>query len=236
MSPWLRPLVGPRFQVLFHSPPGVLFTFPSRYYTLSVAAEYSALEGGPPCFRRDSSCPGVLRQRAQRHRIHFAYGALTRSGRPSQTVPLCMRRAPGPNPRRTPTTPRPRRPAVWAPPRSLAATGGISFDFFSCRYLDGSLPCVSPRGAYVFSTAARGLLRADYSIRAPGDLGMSAPPPGFSQLAAPFLAWRLPGILREPFLRLTISSFPSSRSTVKKPSTGGRGVRTPDPRLAKPMP
>ena len=29
-------LVNARFQVLFHSPPGVLFTFPSRYYTLSV--------------------------------------------------------------------------------------------------------------------------------------------------------------------------------------------------------
>ena len=28
----LRPIVGTRFQVLFHSPPGVLFTFPSRYY------------------------------------------------------------------------------------------------------------------------------------------------------------------------------------------------------------
>ena len=27
----LRPLVGIRFQVLFHSPLGVLFTFPSRY-------------------------------------------------------------------------------------------------------------------------------------------------------------------------------------------------------------
>ena len=27
----LRLLVGTRFQVLFHSPPGVLFTFPSRY-------------------------------------------------------------------------------------------------------------------------------------------------------------------------------------------------------------
>ena len=27
----LRPLVSARFQVLFHSPPGVLFTFPSRY-------------------------------------------------------------------------------------------------------------------------------------------------------------------------------------------------------------
>ena len=28
--------VNARFQVLFHSPPGVLFTFPSRYYPLSV--------------------------------------------------------------------------------------------------------------------------------------------------------------------------------------------------------
>src|SRR6185503_6945700 len=27
----LRRVVGTRFQVLFHSPPGVLFTFPSRY-------------------------------------------------------------------------------------------------------------------------------------------------------------------------------------------------------------
>ena len=32
----LSVLVSTRFQVLFHSPPGVLFTFPSRYYTLSV--------------------------------------------------------------------------------------------------------------------------------------------------------------------------------------------------------
>src|ERR1700712_3021244 len=29
----LRPLVGTRFQVLFHSPSGVLFTFPSRYWS-----------------------------------------------------------------------------------------------------------------------------------------------------------------------------------------------------------
>ena len=32
----LRLLVNIRFQVLFHSPPGVLFTFPSWYYALSV--------------------------------------------------------------------------------------------------------------------------------------------------------------------------------------------------------
>ena len=32
----LRQFVGTGFQVLFHSPPGVLFTFPSQYYSLSV--------------------------------------------------------------------------------------------------------------------------------------------------------------------------------------------------------
>ena len=32
----LSVLVSTRFQVLFHSPPGVLFTFPSQYSTLSV--------------------------------------------------------------------------------------------------------------------------------------------------------------------------------------------------------
>ena len=32
----LPQLVDAGFQVLFHSPPGVLFTFPSQYFTLSV--------------------------------------------------------------------------------------------------------------------------------------------------------------------------------------------------------
>ena len=53
-------LVGTGFQVLFHSPPGVLFTFPSQYYTLSVTEEYLGLEGGPPDFPRGFTCPAVL--------------------------------------------------------------------------------------------------------------------------------------------------------------------------------
>ena len=57
----LPPLVSVRFQVLFHSPPGVLFTFPSRYYALSVAVSYLALESGLPGFQQDFSCPVVLR-------------------------------------------------------------------------------------------------------------------------------------------------------------------------------
>ena len=33
-------LVNTGFQVLFHSPPGVLFTFPSQYYALSVLCHF----------------------------------------------------------------------------------------------------------------------------------------------------------------------------------------------------
>ena len=43
-----------------------------------------------------------------------------------------------------PTTPLMSPLKVWALPTSLAATMGISLDFFSCWYLDGSLPSVFP--------------------------------------------------------------------------------------------
>ena len=55
----LPQFVNTGFQVLFHSPPGVLFTFPSRYYTLSVTKSYLALGDGPPTFTPDSSCPAT---------------------------------------------------------------------------------------------------------------------------------------------------------------------------------
>ena len=56
----LPQLVNTRFQVLFHSPPGVLFTFPSQYYALSVTKEYLALRGGPRLFPQGFSCLVVL--------------------------------------------------------------------------------------------------------------------------------------------------------------------------------
>ena len=75
------------FQVLFHSPPGVLFTFPSQYCALSVTGRYLALRGGPRSFPQGSSCPMVLRAMPAAGN-GFAYGALTLSGRPSQAFPL----------------------------------------------------------------------------------------------------------------------------------------------------
>ena len=46
---------------LFHSPLGVLFTFPSRYWYAIGDQGYLALEGGPPRFPQGFPCPVVLR-------------------------------------------------------------------------------------------------------------------------------------------------------------------------------
>ncbi len=83
----LRLLVNLRFQVLFHSPPGVLFTFPSRYFSLSVTWSYLALRDGPRIFRQDFSCPDVLRISA-RLIPSFTYGIFTLSDLPFQIVRL----------------------------------------------------------------------------------------------------------------------------------------------------
>ena len=56
----LPQFVNTGFQVLFHSPPGVLFTFPSQYYALSVTKEYLALGGGPPDFTQGFTCLALL--------------------------------------------------------------------------------------------------------------------------------------------------------------------------------
>ena len=70
---------------LFHSPLGVLFTFPSRYWYAIGDQRYLALEGGPPDFPQDFSCPVVLRVYAKRT-IPFVYGALTLYGSPFQVL------------------------------------------------------------------------------------------------------------------------------------------------------
>ena len=53
-------LIGTEFQGLFHSPSGVLFTFPSRYSFTIGPIRSLALEGGPPCFDPDFTCPNLL--------------------------------------------------------------------------------------------------------------------------------------------------------------------------------
>ena len=67
----------------------------------------------------------------------FAYGALTRCGRPSHAVRLNV-----PDRDASPYPEDPERPSVWPPPRSLATTCGISVDVFSSPYLDVSVQAV----------------------------------------------------------------------------------------------
>ena len=66
----------------------------------------------------------------------FGYGALTLSGR------LFQSRSPAVTESLMQSEPRDARITVWALPRSLAATYGIEFSFFSSGYLDVSVPRV----------------------------------------------------------------------------------------------
>ena len=74
----LRLLVGTKFQDLFHSPPGVLFTFPSLYLFTIDRILYLALAGGPAGFKQGFSCPVLL----EKTHIKSASLSRTRLSRP----------------------------------------------------------------------------------------------------------------------------------------------------------
>ena len=101
----------------------MLFTFPSWYCALSVIRSYLALEGGPPVFGQDFTCPALLFDgRTDR----CAYRPVTCGGGAFHPA----------------STHFPATEPVWAPPLSLTTTQGISVDFFSSGYLDVSVPRV----------------------------------------------------------------------------------------------
>ena len=128
-------LVSTRFQVLFHSPPGVLFTFPSRYCS-SIGHQVVFRLGGwsPQLPTGFHVSRGTLDP--ARFTFLFEYGALTLCGWPSQTILL---------------------KTVWPLPRSLATTSGISVDFSSSPYLDVSVQAV-PHLRLFDSTQVDGVL------------------------------------------------------------------------------
>ena len=63
---------------------GCFSPFPHGTRALSVTEEYLGLEGGPPMFRQDFSCPALLEDPGE----PYPYGAVTRSGAPFQTLPV----------------------------------------------------------------------------------------------------------------------------------------------------
>src|SRR6185503_9821321 len=64
----LPPLVGTRFQVLFHSPSGVLFTFPSRYWSAIGHQGVLSLGGWSPQVRTAFHGCGPTQERLTRGR------------------------------------------------------------------------------------------------------------------------------------------------------------------------
>ena len=121
VSPPLRQVVGARFQGLFHSPPGVLFTFPSRYLfaiglqgVLSLGGWSRQLHAGfhVPRATQGAAASGIL---VAPTGLSPAMAGLSRP-----FGFLNLRTLPPYNPARALT------PTVWAGPLSLAATRGVA--------------------------------------------------------------------------------------------------------------
>ena len=138
---------------------------------------------GAAGFRQDSSGPALLRIRLRltclpvraSHPLWTAFP--DRSGSHASTMSASY------YPGRAVT------PPVWAPPRSLAATWGITFVFSSSGYLDVSVPRVCPR-----ITRVSGSLQMGCPIRKSPDHGLFAPPRSLSQLITSFFASESQGI------------------------------------------
>ena len=104
--------------------------------SLSVSQEYLALPDGPGEFGQDSSCPDLLRSLLCLIILRVRGCHPVSPNFPVRSTSIILTMSQSYYPVVAETT------AVWAVPRSLATTGGITFVFFSCRYLDVSVPCV----------------------------------------------------------------------------------------------
>ena len=63
---------------------GYFSPFPHGTSSLSVTKEYLGLEGGPPTFRQDFTCPALLKDQL----AFYPYRAITYYGSSFQTIPV----------------------------------------------------------------------------------------------------------------------------------------------------
>ena len=113
---------------------GCFSPFPHGTCSLSVAKEYLGLEGGPPMFRQDFSCPAVLRCLSNEPaycRLRGCHPLWPIVPDRSTNKLVGNSSASRPNRSYNPTV-----QAQWFGlcPRSLAATSGITFVFCSSGY------------------------------------------------------------------------------------------------------
>ncbi len=133
----LRPLVSVRFQVLLTRLVAVLFIVQSPYwFTIGHRVVFSLGRWSAQLRTEFHELRATL-VRLSTGLIPVAYGIITLYDRTFQTFQL---RNKIPSKR-----PQPRDESRFGlNPLSLAATYGIDISFFSCRYLDVSVPCVRP--------------------------------------------------------------------------------------------
>src|SRR5512136_500399 len=84
----LPQFVGTRFQVLFHSPPGVLFTFPSRYWFTIGHQEVFSLGRWSPQIPTGFLVSRGTRELYRGRPTHFAYRTITFCGSAFQRIRL----------------------------------------------------------------------------------------------------------------------------------------------------
>ena len=102
---------------------------------------------------------------------------------------------------------------VWAIPRSIATTKGITVVFFSSAYLDVSVQRVRPRYNLVTRSPVPGC-----PIRKSADQESFAPPRSLSQLITSFFASESQGILRTPLLTfLLFKALPRTPGLIRSP-------------------
>lgn len=187
-----RPLfVDKRFQELFHSPSGVLFTFPSRYLFTIGRRKYLALGVGPPSFPQGYTCPVVLRI-LTRNSFHFAYRSFTFFGAAFQTASAIKTTL-----FVSPTTPHPKVRFGLLPVRSPLL--GELFLFH------GLLRWFSSASSLPQHKMLRRTLLTQSEVSLLGNLrieGCLAPPRSLSQPSTSFIGLLRQGIHRLPFEHL----------------------------------
>ncbi len=116
----------------------------------------------------------------------YVYKTFTFYGMPFQSISTSVNKLYA-----SPTTPPRRIMMVWANPRSLATTCGITIVFYSSDYLDVSVHRVSVFRRQVFNLPG-------FPIRTSTDYRSFAPPRSFSQLTTSFVVSESLGIPRAP--------------------------------------
>ena len=187
----LQLLVGTRFQVLFHSPPGVLFTFPSRYFSsIGHQVVFSLGRWSSLLPTRFLVSGGTLD--ASLFFSLFIYRTFTFCGLPSQVVQLRV------------------QSIILVRNPILVSQHGLGSSPFARRYLENRLFFLLLRVLRCFSSPGFPSInyfvhqwitfRLGFPIRISPDRWLFAPPRSFSQLIASFIGSWCQGILRAPLL------------------------------------